>query len=140
MTGIMAHRRPPAWLSIDHKYLQPPHSDFIIALGICGDFLGILCTNIEIKRTPRPSTAVPDVLQPTPLQLATPHYSWIDRFPFPRMRDNLILLSHRLDLEDFFTDLFRMESFTLRKNADVWDVTAWEMCDEFREKWGYLFH
>ena len=83
---------------------------------------------------------LPEFLRPTPLQLAMVHRRWIDRFPFPRLRDNMILLSALVDLDLFVRDLFNMVSLTLRPDRATWDPKAWTIGPEFSLKWGYLFH
>ena len=38
--------------------------------------------------------SLPVSLQPTALQLSTPHHSWLGLFPSPQIRNNLIVLDH----------------------------------------------
>ncbi|OAL20160.1 hypothetical protein AYO22_09132 [Fonsecaea multimorphosa] len=83
---------------------------------------------------------IPESLRPTALQLTTNHPSWIDRFPFPKMRDNLITLMSIIDEEEFIADLFCLTSFTLDPGAAPWDPKAWKIGKEFSAKWGYLFY
>ena len=123
----------------DQQHLKAPRVNLIVALGVCGSLLGLVCGQI-ILRSSRQPPSVPDILHPTPLQLTTPHYSWIDRWPFPRMRDNLILLAHTINIEELFKDSFEMETFTVKEGGLPWDPTAWRMSPEFRVKWGYLFY
>ncbi|KAL7921482.1 hypothetical protein ACQKWADRAFT_321322 [Trichoderma austrokoningii] len=47
----------------------------------------------------------PENLAPTRLQLARAHSSWIDVFPFPEMRDNLIRYENYFSHAEFLTDL-----------------------------------
>lgn len=47
----------------------------------------------------------PENLTPTRLQLSHPHSSWIDVFPFPEMRDNLIRYENYFSHAEFLTDL-----------------------------------
>jgi hypothetical protein len=47
----------------------------------------------------------PENLTPTSLQLSHPHSSWIDVFPFPEMRDNLIRYEGYFSHAEFLTDL-----------------------------------
>lgn len=124
----------------DHHYVRPPRADLVIALGICGDLLGIVCGRVEVARSTKPSFEIPEALQPTPLQLTVPHYSWIDRWPFPRLRDNLILSMTSIDMSEFFGDLFEMDTFALRQGAaQPWDTSQWMIYPEFAKKWGFLF-
>ncbi|KAF4218232.1 hypothetical protein CNMCM6805_000690 [Aspergillus fumigatiaffinis] len=52
------------------------------------------------------STGLPDSLFPTSLQMVHPHSNWIDIFPFPQIRDNLIQCEDYVDVMDFLRDLF----------------------------------
>ena len=127
---------PP--LSYNGRYLTPNVS-IIGALGICGSFLGIVCGMLDFDRSSRPTSSVPDMLSPTPLQLSIPHYRWIDRLPFPRLRDNLILLASTIPLEELFMDFFTMETFTIDGRRAPWDPKGWRVSVAFLERWGYLF-
>lgn len=114
--------------------------DIIGALGICGDFLEIVCGMIDFDRTSRPVSNIPETLNPTPLQLTTPHYRWIDRLPFPRLRDNLILLTNTVEVQALFMDILTTETFTIDGEHPPWDPRSWRPSPAFRDKWGYLFH
>ncbi|ETS01628.1 hypothetical protein M419DRAFT_65673, partial [Trichoderma reesei RUT C-30] len=48
---------------------------------------------------------LPESLAPTRLQLSCPHSNWIDVFPFPQMRDNLIRWENYFSHAEFLTDL-----------------------------------
>ncbi|KAL6890954.1 hypothetical protein GGI43DRAFT_210946 [Trichoderma evansii] len=48
---------------------------------------------------------LPENLTPTSLQLSRPHSNWIDVFPFPAMRDNLIRYENYFSHAEFLTDL-----------------------------------
>jgi len=83
---------------------------------------------------------VPLPLRPTTLQMTVLHIPWIDRFPFPRMRDNVIqLCCDGFDEDEFFADIFTGESFTVAPGALSWDPAGWKMAEGFRSKWGHLF-
>ena len=69
-----------------------------------------------------------------------PHPIWIDRLPFPRMRDNVILLASAIDLYAFYVDLFTKESFQIEEGMAPHDPAAYRFDPEFRAKWGYLFY
>ena len=55
----------------------------------------------------------------------TIHPTWIDHFPFPRMRDNLINAISLVEEEDFLRDLFCMASFDIKRGRELWDPNAW---------------
>jgi hypothetical protein len=129
-------------LPCDHRFLPDPKMSAIMALWVNGSMMGISCNGTNfVKSSPQPSS-VPQVLHPTPLQLSTPHYDWIDRWPFPRMRDNLIVLSlsNVGDVDELFKDFFLMRSFSVKEGAHAWDPQAWQICPEFEAKWGYLLY
>ncbi|KAK4940270.1 hypothetical protein LTR10_019590 [Elasticomyces elasticus] len=92
-------------------------------------------------KSPVEFLALPDPLRPSPLQLAVAHPRWIDRFPFPRFRDNMILLIGLVDLDQFIGDMFGMASLILRPETQraTWDPAAWIIGNNFASKWGYLF-
>ncbi|KAF2242973.1 hypothetical protein BU26DRAFT_609688 [Trematosphaeria pertusa] len=109
------------------------------ALFLNGQMLGLSCsTVIPAKSTP----ATPDIplpLQPTELQLMTIHHRWIDRFPFPKMRNSLITLAGIINEDEFFHDLTLIPSFTIVPGRAPWDPRAWKIEKPFADKWGYLF-
>ena len=110
------------------------------ALFINGKVLGMTCgTPIAAKSSPA-SPDVPLSLQPTPTQLLTVHFRVIDRFPFPKMRDNFINMSAIIDDEEFSSDIFTMPSFSITPGGAPWDPGAWKMEKAFADKWGFLFY
>lgn len=124
----------------DHHFICWSASSIYAALGEHGLMQGTTCLDSQQDaRCPPEYLALPEALRPTPLQLAMPHRRWIDRFPFPRLRDNMILLSALIDLDDFVRDLFGTESLTLRKDCATWEPQSWVIGPEFSAKWGYLF-
>lgn len=114
----------------------------IIALGINGNLLGIHCSSTRVAKSSLPpaDALIPPSLYPTPLQLSTPHCDWIDRFPFPRMRDNLIILADVVDTKELLFDFFTMRSFTVDDPGPAWNCAAWRVSPEWNQKWGYLFY
>lgn len=102
--------------------------------------MGIPCSIVMVNKTPKFGDELPEPLRPTKLQMTVDHPRWIDRFPFPKMRDNLITLMNIIDQEEFFADLFCLNSFELEPGAAPWDPETWKIGDEFSKKWGYLFY
>ncbi|OAP60783.1 hypothetical protein AYL99_05785 [Fonsecaea erecta] len=102
--------------------------------------MGIPCSVSLRKKSNPAGPNIPVSLRPTALQLTVNHPSWIDRFPFPKMRDNMITLMSIIDEEEFVADLFTLTSFTLESGAPSWDPRAWKIGKEFSAKWGYLFY
>ncbi|KIW67141.1 hypothetical protein PV04_06413 [Phialophora macrospora] len=105
-----------------------------------GALMGISCAVSCSSKSCAVGPDIPESLRPTELQLTVVHPRWIDRFPFPKMRDNIITLLGIIDEEEFMGDLFRLTSFTLDAGAAPWDPTAWRIGKEFSAKWGYLFY
>lgn len=121
--------------------LEVPYQLTLVgALFINGQILGLsCCTAIPAKSAPA-SPEVPLPLRPTATQLLTIHSPGIDRFPFPKLRDNLINLNSIIDEEEITRDLFLTPSFTISAGAQPWDPRAWTIEKPFADKWGYLFY
>ena len=97
------------------------------------------------SRVPFPSwDAYPPSLRPTPVQISTPHHPWIDVFPIPNMRDNLIAACGTgTDEIELKIDLINVQdSESAKANMIVWgnpaDPLAWEATVPFLRKWGWL--
>lgn len=110
------------------------------ALHNNGLILGLRC-GIQVPILSPPCTAkVPLSLHPSKTQMTVLHIPWIDRFPFPGMRDNVIRLSGMFDEEEFLNDLYQTNTFTILSESVSWDPGAWIMTKSFEEKWGFLFY
>lgn len=110
------------------------------ALFINGQILGLTCCVLIPARSSPASPDVPEPLRPTVLQLLTIHSTSVDRFPFPKMRDNFINMSSIFDEEELTRDLLLMPSLSITPGCLPWDPRAWKMEKSFAEKWGFLFH
>jgi Domain of unknown function (DUF3425) len=99
----------------------------------------IECGHCWPSKSQPPTPELPYSLHPTLLQLSTVHWQWIDRFPFPTFRDNLILHMGDIEEEDLITDLFTIPTFKIARGAKSWDPNGWRVCYEFAEKWPFLF-
>ncbi|KAH7419651.1 hypothetical protein BKA64DRAFT_651362 [Cadophora sp. MPI-SDFR-AT-0126] len=64
-----------------------------------------ICGGLTITR-PLANRPMPDSLYPTKLQMDCAHTEWINSFPFPRFRDNLITRGVHFVPEDLFCALF----------------------------------
>lgn len=91
--------------------------------------------------------AVPPSLWPTYLQRHVPHYAWIDLFPTPAIRDNLIRTAGTFDTCEFCDDmvgaLVENNALDDERNGMIiwgepWDVNSWEFTEGFAKKWGWL--
>jgi hypothetical protein len=104
-----------------------------------GQILSIVCSTTMASKSPPPTASTPLSLRPTASQLTTVHFQWIDRLPFPKLRDSLIRLQGVVDLDEFLNDIFVAPSFSIRKGAESWDPRAWSMEGAWAKKWGWLF-
>lgn len=109
------------------------------ALFLNGQILSIQCSTTTASKSSLPTAAVPISLRPTVSQLTTVHYQWIDRLPFPKLRDSLIRLQSVVDLDEFLNDIFVAPSFSIKRGAESWDAQAWSMEAVWAKKWGWLF-
>ncbi|KAJ5948009.1 hypothetical protein N7466_001024 [Penicillium verhagenii] len=87
----------------------------------------------------------PNSLRPTALQQEISHHPWIDLFPFPQMRDNLL---RRYDDEEFdesalcndlvdFYDVSNEET-GLIVWREPWQPTGWEVSETFLRRWAWV--
>jgi hypothetical protein len=63
------------------------------------------CNGLTIIE-PHKEAVLPPCLYPSSLQMTHPHSSWINMFPFPRFRKNLIEFEGVFDAHDLCNDLF----------------------------------
>ncbi|KAE8139409.1 hypothetical protein BDV38DRAFT_291450 [Aspergillus pseudotamarii] len=86
---------------------------------------------------------IPASLRPTVVQRRIPHHPWLDFFPFPNLRDNLIAVQDEIDDEELCHDLMafwdtRNTSPMLLVWGPSWVPENWEMTPAFVKKWGFL--
>lgn len=85
---------------------------------------------------------------PTPLQRSVPHEPWVDLFPLPALRDNIIQLWGSFDTCEICDDVLgtmydaELTSHGERNGlfvwGDPWDVNSWELMEGFVSKWSGL--
>jgi hypothetical protein len=121
-------------LNIPVELLESEHGDSLFFLP-------------QPRSSEESSAVLPAHLQPTHLQRTVKYHPWLDLFPFPRMRDNILrgLQSGLLDedrlAEELVCDFLNL---TATGNAsliiwgDSWDQNAWEFGPDFFLKWGSL--
>jgi hypothetical protein len=87
----------------------------------------------------------PACLHPTKLQSSMEHHPWLDLFPWPTVRDNMLQAFQysELDYEDeLCDDICEYNDLDTRPNLIVWgaseDYRNWEIGPVFLEKWGWL--
>ncbi|KAE8353484.1 hypothetical protein BDV28DRAFT_157027 [Aspergillus coremiiformis] len=88
-------------------------------------------------------TSLPPALRPTAVQQSIPHHPWLDFFPHPRMRDNLIRAGDAFDDEQLCIDIMGFwdvstESCGLLVWGDPQDPESWEVSEEFIRKWPWV--
>jgi hypothetical protein len=118
--------------------VEVPPSIFA-ALWQNGQMMGLTCGTVVPAKSDPVGPHVPATLRPTTLQLTTIHARWIDRWPFPAFRNNVITFNGAFDEEGFLRDLFSMESFSLVPGKPGWDPSAWKISRPFAARWGFLF-
>ena len=92
------------------------------------------------------ATAMPSSLVPTSMQLTTRHHPWLDLFPIPRMRDNLLIATSILSPQDeqmLFDDVMdpgggKHEWTGLFVWGEPWDPQSWEVSIPFLRKWAWV--
>ena len=109
---------------------------------------------------------LPQSLQPTALQSTIPHSSWLNMFPWPRFRDNLIVHESIIDAAELLYDLVGdLVNYHGPKETDIdipglieddedmhkgrrglivwgepWDTEGWEVTLGFMKKWSWLLN
>ncbi|KAM0444930.1 hypothetical protein ACHAQK_002465 [Fusarium lateritium] len=92
-----------------------------------------------------PSFNPPEPLEPTQVQREVFHHPWLDIFPFPRFRDNMIRAvdAGLLDDDDLCQDIAEANLGNVQKpSLIVWGDASvphsWEASPWFVRKWGWL--
>ncbi|KAF5658706.1 hypothetical protein FHETE_9771 [Fusarium heterosporum] len=110
----------------------------------------LMCIDEAISpfNTNGPSTSTynpPAALMPTEVQKAVLHHPWLDIFPFPRFRDNLILAvdANLLDDGELCEDISEINWENVEKPSlivwgDASQPHSWEVSPWFLRKWGWL--
>ncbi|KAI0113642.1 hypothetical protein GGR51DRAFT_556790 [Nemania sp. FL0031] len=146
---------PPVFfpLSPDHKLLVLIQLNVFRAMLSNMAMLGLIdrlpmeCGMVlHSKDFPPPPPVLPPALQETWLQRNTPHDMWIDSFPCPQLRDNLVSYIDHIDEDDLCVDtmggLFEgyddIELNGIVIWGEPWSETGWEISQGFAKKWGFL--
>lgn len=114
--------------------------------GICDDAISKFCDTegSDNKSLEEEFNKLPLSLRPTKVQRTIPHHPWLDFFPHPRMRDNLINAESTWDDEELCVDL--MAFWGGQPDADAgllvwgepWDYRNWEMTEPFLKKYQWV--
>lgn len=86
---------------------------------------------------------LPVALRPTRIQQQVPHHPWLDFFPHPKMRDNLVEAEDHFDDEQLCVDIMGFwESTQFPCGLLVWgepsDPENWEVTEEFLRKYPWI--
>jgi hypothetical protein len=86
---------------------------------------------------------MPPSLRPTKVQRTVPHHPWLDFFPLPKMRDNLIQAGDDWDDDDLCHDIMGFWNSSagnagLLVWGEPWDVKNWELTEAFLKKWQWV--
>ncbi|RKL48529.1 hypothetical protein BFJ72_g1428 [Fusarium proliferatum] len=112
--------------------------------SLCRDeFISPFC---QIGPIRIPSSSCLTSLRPTSLQRSTAHHPWIDLFPFPKFRDNVICGMQKglLDDDELCGDLLGTEGAGVGEQPSLvvwtvaWDATGWEVNATLVRKWRSL--
>ncbi|KAF4945901.1 hypothetical protein FSARC_14329 [Fusarium sarcochroum] len=126
----------------------------IVNRNLISDILAIPldCEEEIVHVVPYPTDPglLPVTLLPTIIQQTVLHSDWIDMFPCPEARDNLILATGTFDEDDLWADCVgglyegfpddEMERRGMIAWSPPWDISGWEMSEGFVRKWGWLFN
>ncbi|KAI1089954.1 hypothetical protein F5B19DRAFT_352127 [Rostrohypoxylon terebratum] len=101
---------------------------------------------LNIKYLPSAPDSIPPSFEETLLQRQIAHDVWIDTFPWPNMRDNLLLNRGRFDEDDLCVDMVGglYEGFDEVATrgmivwGEPWSETGWEVSEGFATKWSFL--
>jgi hypothetical protein len=93
------------------------------------------------------SQVLPTDLCPTTLQNTVTHHSWLDLFPIPGFRDNILqgISTGELDetqlSEELCCELLNLDATSTANLViwgEAWDASSWECSPEFFQRWGHL--
>ncbi|KAI0884935.1 uncharacterized protein GGS22DRAFT_148313 [Annulohypoxylon maeteangense] len=101
---------------------------------------------LNIGNLPSAPDSIPPSFESTPLQKQIAHDVWIDTFPWPNMRDNLLLNRGKYDEDDLCMDIVGglYEGFDEVATRGIivwgepWSETGWEVSEGFATKWSFL--
>ncbi|KAJ8097668.1 hypothetical protein POJ06DRAFT_283075 [Lipomyces tetrasporus] len=90
--------------------------------------------------------SLPLSLRPTVLQRTISHHPWLDFFPIPKMRDNLLSAGDSFDDEELCLDILQVPEASagmagmagLIVWGEPWDPYGWEVTEAFVKKWGWI--
>ncbi|CZR62709.1 uncharacterized protein PAC_12606 [Phialocephala subalpina] len=147
--------------NIRQAYLQgSPRADQLLTLIQFNVFRALISNTITIglsfswmedenaisplsSPNPNINPSTPSSLLPTELQRSIDHHPWIDVFPFPAMRNNMLLAEDQYDEMALCNDLVEFCNVPNEKTGlivwkDPWDQSGWEVSETFAERWAWV--
>jgi hypothetical protein len=90
------------------------------------------------------SRQLPPSFRPTPLQQSVEHHPWIDLFPHPGLRDNILSQGPDYDDEPLCLDVVEFAHSAKARGSGlvVWgnpcDPYSWEVSEDFARRWSWV--
>lgn len=94
--------------------------------------------------SPVENDTIPPSLRPTKTQRRITHHPWLDFFPLPKMRDNLIQAGDDWDDGELCHDIMGFWNTPSSGDAGLlvwgepWDIRNWEVTEAFLKKWQWV--
>ncbi|KAJ5182256.1 hypothetical protein N7449_012403 [Penicillium cf. viridicatum] len=114
----------------------------MVPSGFNDDTISLFNT-LRSDQSPDAYKHIPPSLRPTPIQRQIPHHPWLDFFPIPKMRQNLLQAVEGWDDEELCHDIMGFWEPTsvtsgLLVWGEPWDVRNWEVTEVFLKKWPWV--
>lgn len=116
----------------------------IFILGMTGEVMDDKAlspfSTTDIRRLP---PSLPSNLRPTMLRCQTPHHPWLNFFPLPVMRDNILRAGDSFDDVQLCVDLVGFCGVPTGRAGlivwgEPWDPASWEVMEGFVGNWGWI--
>ncbi|KAK9319473.1 hypothetical protein V1517DRAFT_46626 [Lipomyces orientalis] len=116
----------------------------ISILGLTMEMADDAVSSFSTMNPRRPDHCLPPSLRPTLLQRTIPHHPWLDIFPIPTMRDNLVSAGDSFDDVQLCIDIMEFCGVPSGRDGlivwgEPWDPYGWEVTEEFAKNWGWVF-
>ncbi|KAG4443586.1 hypothetical protein IFR05_000963 [Cadophora sp. M221] len=97
----------------------------------------------QVKPDKAVLSSLPSSLHPTSLQRMVVHHPWLDFFPFPVVRDNLIRAGDTFDDDQLCVDLIGFCTAPSEKTGliiwgEPWSPQGWEVSESFVRNWAWV--
>ncbi|OGM49147.1 hypothetical protein ABOM_002286 [Aspergillus bombycis] len=116
--------------------------DNMAALGLSMEAMGddVISPFSTDMPEPHERERIPATLLPTAIQALVPHHPWLDCFPFPQMRDNLVMADGSFNDCELCTDMMDPTTGDIGVMVwgDPWLPQNWEVSELFAQKWSWV--